>query len=401
MKRFNIIFIGLARWDGKYSSTAVSIASELGKKHNLFYVENPYTLLDFLKFILKWKTKHKWRAFLTGHDSIRYQANYNFHSVIPPLIIPINWLPKGIIYNQLHKLNNFLFNKSILKINNLIDNKEVIIINSFNPFYGNNLPNKLNVILKIYQSVDNMQESEYIKHHGPVLEEKSILNSDFTITTSTSLLNKISKIKKEVYLIPNAANIEIFKQCHNPSIEKPTEITHIKTKIIVYMGNICKRINYQLLTEVAKYFNNYTILLIGPISVNNSEIKTLMKFENVIFTGPKKPNELPQYLKFSDCAIIPFLCNELTADIYPLKINEYLASGLPVVSSSFSFDILSFNSMISIAENNIEFIKLIKKEIKLNSKHKKEERLEYVLDNNWENRTKTLESLILDEIKKR
>ena len=50
-----------------------------------------------------------------------------------------------------------------------------------------------------------------------------------------------------------------------------------------------------------------------------------------------------------DVAIIPFVKNEFTHNIYPLKINEYLAAGLPVVSTDFS-DLTDFKEVISIAD---------------------------------------------------
>jgi hypothetical protein len=76
-------------------------------------------------------------------------------------------------------------------------------------------------------------------------------------------------------------------------------------------------------------------------------------------TGSKKIDELPDYLQYFDCALIPFKKNALTKSIYPLKINEYLAAGRPVVATDFSEDIESFGDVIYIGHSHSEFVQLI------------------------------------------
>src|SRR5690606_26999899 len=123
-------------------------------------------------------------------------------------------------------------------------------------------------------------------------------------------------------------------------LKRPRELENIKDKkIIGYTGNICHRINYDLLKTIAENNLDKIILLVGPINNQAFFNMRLNKMPNIITTGPKSIYDLPAYLKYIDCAIIPFLCNELTKSIYPLKINEYLAAGRPVVSTSFSEDL--------------------------------------------------------------
>lgn len=49
--------------------------------------------------------------------------------------------------------------------------------------------------------------------------------------------------------------------------------------------------------------------------------------------GSRPHAEVPRYLKAFDVAIIPYRLANVTAAIYPAKLNEYLAMGLPVVST--------------------------------------------------------------------
>ncbi len=49
--------------------------------------------------------------------------------------------------------------------------------------------------------------------------------------------------------------------------------------------------------------------------------------------GTRAYDELPAVLRGADAALIPYALNELTASIFPMKVYEYLAAGLPVVAT--------------------------------------------------------------------
>ena len=71
--------------------------------------------------------------------------------------------------------------------------------------------------------------------------------------------------------------------------------------------------------------------------------------------------------------IIPYKTNSFTESVYPCKLNEYLALGLPVVSTNLNELNKKnvFNSNIfSIAKNHKEFVKKIKNELN-NDKYEK------------------------------
>src|SRR5690606_26971458 len=95
---------------------------------------------------------------------------------------------------------------------------------------------------------------------------------------------------------------------------------------------------------------------------------------NLVFAGSRKPEELPAYLRQFDCCIIPYLKNTLTRSIYPLKINEYLAAGRPVVATRFSEDIYAFRPVAEIADSHDAFLDAIDTAIADNSTERQKER---------------------------
>ncbi len=144
--------------------------------------------------------------------------------------------------------------------------------------------------------------------------------------------------------------------------------------------------DYDLVRKIAKAHQDKLLYLIGPISSNEYKTEGLDKLENIVFTGGKSIEELPAYLQNIDCAIIPFKCNKLTKSIYPLKINEYLAGGKPVVTTNFSEDIRTFKEVVYIANSHEEFISLIDQSIENNNEELALKRLEHAKENSWTSR---------------
>ncbi len=167
----HIFYIALAKWDGQYASTAFSIAEEFSnRKKKVFYVENPLTLKDIFKNIYKYEILRRLPALFLGIKST-YDIKLNLIAVTPSAVLPINWIPKGNLYNLLSKFNNHLFRKSINKIIKKEKLENYIIFNSFNPFY-NFKSTSTHPKLSIYQSVDDISQSDYIKKHGAYLEKE-------------------------------------------------------------------------------------------------------------------------------------------------------------------------------------------------------------------------------------
>lgn len=386
----------MSRWDSEFSSASISLAKEFSKSNKVFYIDNPFTIKDFILEFNSPKIKHRRRALLFGKQIYRpiIQGSDNLIAVTPKLVSPINWLPKGSLYKWFSRVNNKVIIASIRKILKDFSIKDYILFNSFNPFYGIDIPRDIRPIISIYQSRDDISESPYVKKHGIIMENRAISQADYVFATSLGLIKKIAPDDKKIHYLPNAAEVSIFNESFS-KLKRPRELENIKDKkIIGYTGNICHRINYDLLKTIAENNLDKIILLVGPINNQAFFNMRLNKMPNIITTGPKSIYDLPAYLKYIDCAIIPFLCNELTKSIYPLKINEYLAAGRPVVSTSFSEDLRSFKKVIYLSRNEKDFLGNINQAINEDNEDKVQERTLFAKDNTWENRVKLFWNLV-------
>jgi teichuronic acid biosynthesis glycosyltransferase TuaH len=388
--------LSVSRWDQELSSASISMAKELSKNGRVFYIDHPFSLKDVIKGRKTEGIRRRLKALFFGINLFTQvePGNPNWIAVTPGLTWPINWLPKGRLYNFFSWWNNRIFFRAIRKTIRQYQIKDFIYWNSYNPFFSYNLPGDIKPSLFIYQSRDNIAHSNYVKKHGPELERRAAEYADLRIATSIDLTKRLSVPGKEFVLFPNAARTEIFKKAQDKNLPRPAELPDDGRRVIGYIGNICLRQDYDLIYKIATTYHDYILLMVGPRNDKSYHHYDFSKLSNVIFTGPKKLEALPQYLAYMDVAILPFLVNDLTKSIYPLKLNEYLAAGKPVVSTNFSSDVQSFSEVVYISSSHAEFIDNIRKGIDDDSDVLQKKRIEAADKNSWENRVEDFWKLV-------
>ena len=407
----DIVFFTLFRTDNPYSSISLSMAKELAKTHRVFYVNHPYSLKDLVTGLLRGDKMLRSRLpwLLTGR--IRYEGvetiPENFVAAQPPLTLPINWLPKGRLYDFFQRQNNGIILRAIRKVLRAHEVCNYVYINCYDPFFAGFMPKEMGATLSIYHCIDDISQNLYTAKHGTDLENEAVRNADVTLVTSTNLkrlkmaalgqtapsrLTNISRDERSdnlessdrVVTFFNAADVAVFQKVISEKYPRPAELEGRTGKVIGFIGNLDElRIDYLLLKKIALAHPDKTLLLVGPVNSSEPRKIGLDKLPNVIFTGSRRLEELPPLLQHMDVALIPFLCNALTESIYPLKINEYLAAGKPVVSTSFSDDIRSFADCIYLAQNHAGFINLIDDAILESNPDLMQRRLERANSNTW------------------
>ncbi|MEX2567665.1 MAG: glycosyltransferase [Cyclobacteriaceae bacterium] len=390
LKNMPIVMTSMSRWDGDFSSASWSLAKTFSQTQPVIYVDYPYTILDFFRERKKPSLIKRKPALVWGKNPIRPLPEFGrfLFALTPLLMLPINWLPKGKLYDFFAKWNDRRLQKSIKKGLNLINAKEFIFFNSFNPLYMSQIDPFLEAKVYVYQSRDNIRALEfYLRKHGAENEIKAIRQADLSLATSKLLQKELMELSgKEVAYFPNAADFNLFKKAYEPDFPRPTGLEKIPGPIIGYTGNICHRINYDLLKSICEHHPDKSVVMIGPRNHWGHTEIDLDTIGNLYFLGPRKIEELPNFLAYFDLLILPFLCNEVTRSIYPLKINEYLASGKPIVATPFSEDMRSFDGLIRLEEDHLAFAQAINIEIKENNSQKAKKRYDAASNNTWEGR---------------
>ena len=112
----------------------------------------------------------------------------------------------------------------------------------------------------------------------------------------------------------------------------PSDQAAIPHPRIGFAGVIDERMDIELVRGVAEARPDWHLVLLGPVA--KIDPATLPRLPNIHWLGMKPYPELPRYFGGWDVGMLPFAHNAATRFISPTKTPEYLAAGLPVVSTS-------------------------------------------------------------------
>ena len=162
------------------------------------------------------------------------------------------------------------------------------------------------------------------------------------------------------------------------------EINKEVTKKVGYTGSIDYRFDIDLVEYAVQELPDYLFEFTGGI-MNQKVVDRLSKYENVVFNPAVHASKVPELVAKFDVGIIPYVLSEINKNIYPLKINEYLAIGVPVVMTEFAV-LKDFEEIANVTRSKEEFVAQIKNQVTNDSEALIKERIEFAKSNSWDNR---------------
>lgn len=203
----------------------------------------------------------------------------------------------------------------------------------FNPAAGM-IAGRLGESELIYYCVDEYTAFTGASNGLKAIEDDLFKRADLVIVSAANLLDKKKHFNPNTHLIRHGTDWRHFRTALDPNLRVPADIANLPRPIIGFHGLLADWVDYELIKKTAEHFPDGSIVLIGKIAVDaEQKVKILNGVPNVHFLGRKPYAELPSYCKAFDVALNPFAINELTLAANPLKVREYLAAGLPVVST--------------------------------------------------------------------
>ncbi len=115
------------------------------------------------------------------------------------------------------------------------------------------------------------------------------------------------------------------------ALADPADQAALRRPRIGYFGVIDERIDLALVDAVARLRPDWAFVMLGPLA--KLEPAALPRAANLHWLGGRRYDELPAYLAHWDAGLMPFALNEATRFISPTKTPEFLAAGVPVVST--------------------------------------------------------------------
>ncbi|AUD05752.1 teichuronic acid biosynthesis glycosyltransferase tuaH [Spirosoma pollinicola] len=379
LKGHDIVGVGLLNWENDYTKSTMQLLSELSGDNQVLFVNYACTVKDIWQYFRKQKQ-------IPLAQVIGYKDRLSCHQLddgrevyvlIPPPMLPINQLRPGWLYNALLRWNTHRITKSTRRAMQRLGFKTPIVLNALHPTVGIGMAGKLSEKALVYYCYDAIEAETWSRAHGQVAEEQLLQQADAVITSSNSLYTSKRRLQPNCFLVENGVDIPLFRRANVSRINR-------ESKTIGYIGSIDNRLDIDLLERCFHQFPDFRFLFVGRVP-DPALAQRLGRFSNVMLAGSQPPSSLPEFLTKMDVGLIPFYLNEQTKAIYPLKINEYLAAGLPVVSTNFT-DLTAFEPVVSISPSADEFIAAIEAALVETNPDLPKQRLLFAEANSWENR---------------
>lgn len=249
---------------------------------------------------------------------------------------------------------------------------------------------ELDYSLLCYDCVDDFSEFSWNPSSFGTQEAKLMELCDLIFVTSERLKKAKEAHAKEVFLVPNAADVEHFEKATKDDCIVPEEINRIGKPVIGFVGAIYEWIDLELIEKVCRARPLWSFVMVGPVS---NRVRMPKGLKNLYITGKRSYYELPNIIKAFDVCMIPFKINKLTESTNPVKLYEYLAAGKPVVSTPIP-EILKFKDIVKTAGSPQGFVKAIEECILSDSPEQVEKRLGVARENSWEKRIEVMEGII-------
>jgi glycosyltransferase involved in cell wall biosynthesis len=317
------------RWDFVYQRPQ-HLLSRFARTSRVFYVEEP----------------------VYGAEGPRLDISAREHGL--RVIVP--QLPHGLSESAQHHALRELVSELIARES----------INTFVAWYYTPMAlpwsRHLEPIALVYDCMDELSLFRGAPAEMVERERELIALADVVFTGGTSLYEAKRSRSDNVHCFPSSVDSAHFRQART-SRQDPSDQAHIPHLRLGFAGVIDERMDIDLLAELATARPDWHLVLVGPIVKISPD--QLPKLPNIHCLGAKPYAELPSYMAGWDVALLPFALNESTRYISPTKTPEYLAAGLPVVSTPIRDVVAPYGvaELANIGESAADFVLAVEGEL--------------------------------------
>jgi len=259
----------------------------------------------------------------------------------------------------------------------------------------------LDPVLSVYYCIDDFASSSPAAKRITRSEEQLFADADLVFVTSEKLRRRAAQFSRHVMLFPFGVSMRKFERVRTAPNQIPADLAAFPRPIVGYVGGVHRWIDFELLKETARRMPGTSFVLVGPLQV---EQDPSIEIPNLHLLGKRSHDDVPRYIQGFDVGIVPYLKSEYTSNVYPTKLNEYFAMGIPVVSTDLP-EIRRFNaqhgSRVSVADGPDGFVAAIGDALRPRSEDERARRIDVARSNSWESRIAEMSVLIRNALEEK
>lgn len=387
----NLVIFSLTPWNIDYGANIKDLSLEFAKSHRVLYIDVPL------------KRKERWfmadkpqvqeaRDRIRNREFLKEVKPNLWHYISQELLESVNQLKNDFLFDTINHVNNKRFAKAIRKAVREVGFDEFILLNDNDIYNGFYLKELVQPSLYVYYLRDKLSAMRYWKAHASRLEPRLMAGCDAVVTNSEYLATYAAESNPNSHYVGQGCDVRQFLQ-PPPQTAIDKAFAGIQRPVVGYVGALnSERLDIQLLTTLAGRMTDVSFVLVGPEdeTFRNSALHQL---PNVYFPGKKDFSELPVYMYGFDVCINPQAINEITIGNYPRKVDEYLATGRPVVATE-THAMNPFRNHVYLGTNADDYANLIRQAIADNDNAKAEGRRAFACGHTWENNAREILNVI-------
>jgi glycosyltransferase involved in cell wall biosynthesis len=376
-----IVCVGFADWDTDLWTNQHHLMSRLARENRVLFIESlglrrPQLASRDLKRI--------WRRLRAG---LRAPREVDGLHVLSPLVLPLH--SNRVVRTLNARLLGMLVKRTTRRLS-----FEKPILWAYVP-QAETLLGALEAELVVYHCVDDIAAQPGIDAVGfREAERRFAARADLVLASAPALVERMRSVSTNVLYSPNVADTDLFAQALQAGPVDPA-VAALGQPLVVFTGAIVTtKLDVPLIAELARARPQWSFALVGPVGVGDprTDISALRAAPNVHLLGGRSYQELPSVLRAANVGLIPYALNELTGSIFPMKVYEYLAAGLPVVATPLPA--LAGIEAISTASDAAGLARLIEQALAEDSAARRAERSQLARAHSWNQRLREIATAI-------
>ena len=209
------------------------------------------------------------------------------------------------------------------------------------------LARALDPTLLVYDVMDDLAAFAKAPPELRERQREALEAADVVFTGGRSLHRAVSEIRPDAHLFPSGVEPEHWAPARRSRGETDRPVAG-------YVGVIDERLDLDLIRRLASALPDWEIRMVGPV-IEKIDRESVPRARNITYLGKQAYERLPELMRDFDVALMPFALNDATRSISPTKTLEYLAAGLPVVSTRIEDVVAGYGDVVELADDAEEF----------------------------------------------